>query len=248
MKPISPQQIYHENLFQPEDNARTRPVAEDDSAKRHIKMKKKMNRREFVRSAFVAAGSAVAVLMWENLSWAEKIFNQELMRKRVYAGFKGLADLPYFEMTDRGLLRLTVDGLAGGIDGHTHFALNGFTGPRPDLLRATPRTEYYLEPADKLSLNGYMNRNQTPADKRKMTKSTILQLMPIGSSATATHTIPNLLAEMDLLNIEKAVVFPIKYGYPIGDAMTECYMEEIEKSGKKNRFILCGSVKFLISA
>jgi hypothetical protein len=117
-------------------------------------------------------------------------------------------------MTERGLLRLTVDGLEGGIDGHTHFALNGLAGRRPDLRKATPRTEYYIEPDNRLSLNGYMNKNQTPADKQKMTKNTILQILPVGSAVTATHTIPNLLAEMDLLKIEKAVVFPIKYGYP----------------------------------
>ena len=206
-------------------------------------MKKNMNRREFVRSALVAAGSAAAVLSSSELSWAEKIFNQELMNKRIYSGFQGLTDLPYFEMTDRGLLRLTVDGLDGGIDGHTHFAMNMLAGLKPDLQRSTPKTEYYIEPDDKLSLNVYMNKNQTPADKQKMTKTTLLQMTPLGSSVTDTHTIPNLLAEMDLLRIEKAVVFPIKTGMPFGDEMTQWYLREIEKSGKKDRFIVCCSVK-----
>jgi len=169
--------------------------------------------------------------------------NQELIKKRIYSGFKGLADLPYFEMTDRGLLRLTLDGLEGGIDGHTHLALNCFAGLKPNLQRSTPRTEYYIEPDGKLSLNVYMNRNQTASDKQKMTKNTLLQMTPIGSSATKTHTIPNLLAEMDQLRIEKAVVFPIKSGFPFGDDMTEWYLSEIAKSGKKDRFIVCGSVK-----
>jgi predicted TIM-barrel fold metal-dependent hydrolase len=206
-------------------------------------MEKNMNRREFVRSALVAAGSAAAVLSLSELSWAEKIFNQELMNKRTYSGFQGLTDLPYFEMTDRGLLRLTVDGLDGGIDGHTHFAMNMLAGLKPDLQRSTPKTEYYIEPDDKLSLNVYMNKNQTPADKQKMTRTTLLQMTPLGSSVTDTHTIPNLLAEMDLLRIEKAVVFPIKTGMPFGDEMTQWYLSEIEKSGKKDRFIVCCSVK-----
>jgi hypothetical protein len=76
-----------------------------------------------------------------------------------------------------------------------------------------------------------------------MTRNTMLQMTPFGSSATETHTIPNLLAEMDLLRIEKAVVFPVKCGFPFGDTMTEWYIEEIKKSGKQNRFIICGSVK-----
>lgn len=206
-------------------------------------IKQNMNRREFVRSALVAAGSAAAVLSSRELSWAEKIFNQELMNKRIYSGFQGLTDLPYFEMTDRGLLRLTVDGLDGGIDGHTHFALNTLAGLKPDLQRSTPKTEYYIEPHDKLSLNIYMNKNQTPADRQKMTSTIIRQMTPLGSSVTDTHTIPNLLAEMDLLRIEKAVVFPIKYGLPFGDDMTQWYLSEIEKSGQKDRFIVCCSVK-----
>jgi hypothetical protein len=43
---------------------------------------------------------------------------------RLYAGYRELADLPYFEITERGLLKMTVDDLGSGIDGHTHFALN----------------------------------------------------------------------------------------------------------------------------
>lgn len=206
-------------------------------------MGKRMLRREFLKATYAAAGSIGVLLLHHKLSWAEKILNPVQMQKRVYEGFKGLTDLPYFEMTSRGLLRLTVDGLDGGIDGHTHFALNGFAGRKPNLLKAGTRTEYYIEPHNKLSLNGYMNSNQTPADKQKMTKTTMLQLLPFSNAVTSTHTIPNLLAEMDLLQIEKAVVFPIKFGFPVGDSMTEWYCDAIEKSGKKDRFIVCGSVK-----
>jgi predicted TIM-barrel fold metal-dependent hydrolase len=88
-----------------------------------------------------------------------------------------------------------------------------------------------------------MNRNQTPLDKRKMTRNTMLQMMPVRNIAAKTHTIPNLLAEMDLLNIDKAILLPIKSGFPFGDNMTEWYLSEIEKSGKKDRFIVCCSVK-----
>ncbi|MFO7963330.1 MAG: hypothetical protein R6U50_05365 [Desulfobacterales bacterium] len=158
------------------------------------------------------------------------------MKNKIYHGFKGLTDLSYFEMTDRGLLRLTLDNLEGGIDGHVHFALNGFTCLKPNLQRSTPKTEYYIESDCEMSLNVYMNKNQTSADKKKMTKTTLLQMTPIGSSVTKTHTIPNLLAEMDLLNIDKAVVFPIKSGLVLGDNMTEWYLSEIQKSGKLRRY------------
>jgi predicted TIM-barrel fold metal-dependent hydrolase len=70
-----------------------------------------------------------------------------------------------------------------------------------------------------------------------------MQLTPQGSAWTETHTIPNLIAEMDLLNIKRAAILPIVYGFPYGDDMTEWYMDSIEKSGHADRFIVCGGVK-----
>jgi len=58
-----------------------------------------------------------------------------------------------------------------------------------------------------------------------------------------THTIPDLLAEMDLLGIEKAVVLPIAYGLPFGDDMAEWHAHAIQESGREDRFIVLGTVK-----
>ena len=88
-----------------------------------------------------------------------------------------------------------------------------------------------------------MGQNQTESDIAEMTKSLLGTISPGGSAATETHTIPNLIEEIDLLGIEKTVIFPIAYGFPYGDDVTEWYLEAIEKSGKKDRFIICGSVK-----
>jgi predicted TIM-barrel fold metal-dependent hydrolase len=206
-------------------------------------MEKKWTRREFITMAGVATTGAVASLSWGGWSWAARALNRKLLEKRRYQGLRGLADLPYFEMTDRGLLRLTVDGLRGGIDGHTHFSLNALAGGEPDLLKSHPRTQYYLNPEVNASLDVYINQNNSKEDRRKMGGIVFRSIAPGGSSVTETHTIPNLLAEMDLLHIEKAVVFPIRYGLPFGDDMTEWYLEAIKKSGKQDRFIVCGSVK-----
>jgi predicted TIM-barrel fold metal-dependent hydrolase len=160
-----------------------------------------------------------------------------------YAGIRGLAELPYFEMTDDGLLRLTVDGLNSGVDGHTHFAINALDGPKPDLLKRYPETKYYLDIKSPILMNNYMGQNNTEQDLSNMTMSMLSSITPEGSVFTNTHTIPNLIAEMDLLNIDKTVVLPIAYGFPYGDDITEWYMDAIERSGKKDRFIICGSVK-----
>ena len=72
--------------------------------------------------------------------------NKKDLSQMTFAGLRRLADLPYFEIADNGLLRLTVDGLDKGIDGHTHLALNALAGPKPDLLAKPGQTKYYIGP------------------------------------------------------------------------------------------------------
>lgn len=163
--------------------------------------------------------------------------------QRTFAGWRRLAELPYFELEDNGLLRLTVDGLEKGIDGHTHLCLNALAAPKPDLLARPGPTKYYISPDTPLSMNKYMGQNQTEADIADMTGNLIGSISPGGSEATETHTIPTLIEEIDLLKIEKTVLFPIAFGLPYGDDLTEYYLDALERSGQKDRFILCGSVK-----
>jgi uncharacterized protein len=164
-------------------------------------------------------------------------------KTRKYTGIRGLAELPYFEYTDSGLLRLTVDDLQGGIDAHVHFALNAASGPKPDLLKRHSGTKYYFDVNNTYSLNNFISENQTPQGLQNMVVSMFEMLLPSGSPYTETHTLANLIAEMDLLNIEKAVVLPVAFGFPYGDDVSEWYMDAIERSGMKERFIICGSVK-----
>ena len=165
------------------------------------------------------------------------------MESRKYAGVKGLAELPYFEMTERDLLRLVYDDIGPGIDGHVHFATNALAGPKPDLLASHPTTRYYLDRDNTISLENYMGQNNTEQDVINMSASLWASLTPEGSAWTKTHTIPNLIAEMDLLNIEKSVVLPLAFGFPYGDDMTEWYIDAINRSDYKDRFIICGGIK-----
>ncbi len=191
----------------------------------------------------IATTGAAASLVCERLSMAANVLKQKIFKQKVYQGLRGLAEYPYFEMTDKGLLRLTVDGLEGGIDGHTHLALNGFAGGKPDLLKVHPQTRYYLPPDIKTSLYLYANQNAGAEEKKAMGRAMMKSYFLGGSDLTDTHTIPNLLAEMDLLGIEKAVMLPIHSGWLFNDNMTERYIAAIENSGRQDRFILCGSVK-----
>jgi hypothetical protein len=165
------------------------------------------------------------------------------LESRKYSGMRALAELPYFELTGDGLLRLKLDDLGPGIDGHTHFAGNSLAGPKPDLSIRHPATKYYLATDSPFLMTNYMGQNDSEQDVANIMQNLLGMLTPEGSPFAKTHTIPNLIAEMDLLGIEKAVVLPISYGMPYGDDMTEWYADAIEKSGKASRFILCGAVK-----
>lgn len=208
-------------------------------------MKNRWTRREVIKTAGVLSAGAVFNHVLQGRLWAKENTDMSIFKKKIYEGMQGLAQYPFFELTDSGRLRLTVDDLEGGIDGHTHFALNSLAGGSPDLLQEHSQTLYYLPPDIKSSLYVYANQNASEEEKKAMGGVVMKTLLPGGTAVTDTHTIPNLLMEMDLLNIEKAVVLPICCGWPFGfgDDMTERYMEAIKTSGKEDRFILCGSVK-----
>jgi uncharacterized protein len=206
-------------------------------------MERMWNRREIIKTSGIVAAGAALACTWGKWSLAATALNQDIFKQKAYLGLRGLAKYPFFEMTDNGLLRLTVDGMHGGIDGHTHLALNSFAGGEPDLLKSYPHTQYYLPPDIKTSLYVYANQNNSQEDKKAMGRIIMKSVLLGGSAVTDTHTIPNLLLEMDLLGIEKAVMLPVHCGWPFNDDMTERYIEAIHRSGKQDRFILCGSVK-----
>jgi len=208
-----------------------------------MKVVRKWNRREIIKTAGVAAAGVALSCIRGKWSLAATVFNQAIFKQKAYMGLRGLAEYPFFEMTDKGLLRLTVDGMQGGIDGHTHLALNSFVGGEPDLLKPYPKTQYYLPPDIKTSLYVYANQNNSQEEKKAMGSVLMKSVLLGGSKVTDTHTIPNLLLEMDLLGIEKAVMLPVHCGWPFNDDMTERYIEAIHLSGKQDRFIICGSVK-----
>ena len=206
-------------------------------------MKDNWTRRKIIKTAGMAAAGVALLSTPIGKLMAAAESRSELFKRKIYNGLRGLAEYPFFEMTDDGLLRLTVDSLERGIDGHTHFSLNSLAGGEPDLLQSYPKTRYYLPPDIKSSLYVYANQNADQAARKEMTNIMLRTVLPLDSPITDSHTIPNLLREMDLLGIEKSVVFPVQCGWLFGDNMTERYLDAVNRSGKAERFIICGSVK-----
>jgi predicted TIM-barrel fold metal-dependent hydrolase len=162
-----------------------------------------------------------------------------------FQGYRGLAQLPYFELDAQGQLRLRIE-VPPVIDCHTHLGWSQMLAPQVDLLHRAPRTQYYLDcdqqqPPCALDLDVYVNANFTDAMHRELSHEVISSLL-IGSKAAATHTIPNLLAEMDAVGVGKAAVLPIAAGLPFDSDPTLHVLDAIHAAGVADRLIPFASV------
>ena len=150
-----------------------------------------------------------------------------------YRGYRGLAELPWFELDSAGQLRCVADDLPPAIDIHCHLGMSLLLAPEVDLHARTDRVRHLLdcdarEPGCELDLDVYINANFSEDDLRALRKGAVAQLT-WGSAAAATQTIPNLLDEMDATRVGEAMILPIAFGLPFGDDLSERWMAAIEK-------------------
>ena len=163
-----------------------------------------------------------------------------------FRGYRGLAELPYFELDPAGTLRCTVDDLPEIVDIHAHLGMSLFLAPELDLEVRTPRVRHYLDcdgttPGCAFDLDVYANANFSDAGLRALRWSVVAQLL-WGSRVAATHTVPNLLAEMDAVRIAQAVILPIAFGLPFGDELYERWRGAITRAGARGRLLMGASV------
>ncbi len=163
-----------------------------------------------------------------------------------FRGYRGLAELPYFELDGSGQLRLTVEGLPSAFDFHAHLGMNLLFAPSIDLLQRTPRIQYLLDcdrdnPGCELDLDVYINSAFSEAMHDEL-ESEIKDQLFFGSAAAATHTIPNLVDELDRVGFGQAAVLPIALGLPFGDSLTEAWLDAIGRSERQDRLVPFASV------
>jgi predicted TIM-barrel fold metal-dependent hydrolase len=163
-----------------------------------------------------------------------------------YRGYRGLAELPWFEIDSAGQLRCVADDLPPAIDIHCHFGMSLFLAPEVDLQARTARVQHLLdcdaqEPGCELDLDVYINANFNEDDLWELRKGAVAQLL-WGSAAARTQTIPNLLAEMDATQVGEALILPIAFGLPLGDDLCERWMAAIDEAGAGERLIRAASV------
>lgn len=159
--------------------------------------------------------------------------------KQVYQGYRGLAELPWFELDSNGKLICTDESVPHAIDIHCHFGMSVLLAPEIDLNTSTQRVRHLLDcdgtnPGCELDLDVYINGNFDEDALSQLRWTTIAQGL-WGSKFAETQTIPNLLAEMDAMRVQQAMILPIKMGFPFGDSQTERWREAIDRAGAGRR-------------
>jgi len=157
-----------------------------------------------------------------------------------FRGYTGLAELPEFGLDEAGELVLAKRGVPRAIDIHAHLGVGVFLAPRVDLLQRTERVRHFLDDPEVLDLDVYMNDNFTPEARRRLTREQLRQLV-LGSEFAATHTAPNLVAELDRMGFERACVLPIALGLP-GTDLTEDWIGTLAGTPLAERLVLGASV------
>jgi uncharacterized protein len=161
-----------------------------------------------------------------------------------YAGYAGLAQLPYFDLDPSGRLRLAVSDLPPAIDMHAHLAIGAFLAPRVDLQKQSDEVRYFLScPADRctLDLESYLNEHFSDAGRWMLRVDTLRQLLD-GGWAAKTHTIPNLIDEMDRCGIAQSAALPFVLGVPFRDDLADWWMDEINAARASARILAFASV------
>jgi predicted TIM-barrel fold metal-dependent hydrolase len=159
-------------------------------------------------------------------------------------GYKGLAELPFFEIQD-GRLKVVVQDLPASIDFHTHLGM--VAGPATiDYLWETPEVHYLIDcdgtdPPCTFDMTDYVNGIATEEMLAQMEREVLIGGL-FGKGSIQTHTLPNLAAEMDDMKFDKAVLLPIAMNLLKPDDMTERWKDAVDKSEFKERFIVLCSV------
>lgn len=225
-----------------------------------------LKRREFLSSIGVLIGGASAGLTLSSCSRPDPDRYSEadiaLLEKQIeteraqsgqgpfgiqrFKGYRGLSELPWFELDNAGTLRCVDESIPKAIDMHCHFGMSVLFKPDLDLQARTDRVQHLLDcdgtdPGCDLDLDIYINGNFTESDLSQLRMDSVAQGL-WGSASSRTQTIPNLVDEMDATRVESAVILPIAFGFPFGDDQTEAWHSAIRESNHSDRFIKGASV------
>lgn len=207
-------------------------------------MTKQLDRRSLLRAgAGLGAGAALAAC---TPPWHDPILDRTLPREHGdFAGYRGMAETPWLRQSDDGRLHLTPDTwaeLPWGVDFHAHLGMSFLFSPPVDLQHEAEQTLYLMD-CDahddcRMAMDDYLNKIATPAMLAQMEKRLTGQAWFGGSAAARTHTIPNLIREMDAMKIRHAVLLAVAPRLPFRNNPTEAWLEGVQASPHRDRLIV----------
>ena len=227
--------------------------------------KTSMDRRGFLRSTGLSLGSLGSMALTGCDSPPEERYSQTdidgLTTQRQieeqtkgkgpyglhqYQGYRGLAELPWFDLNKKAELICVDETVPRAIDMHCHLGMSMLFKPDLDLLARTDRVMHLLDcdgsdPGCLLDLDIYINGNFSEAALDELQQNTLAQAL-WGSRFAKTQTLPNLLAEMDSMRVQTTLLLPIKLGLPFGDTLFEDWHSALSTFGDAERFHLGASV------
>ena len=157
------------------------------------------------------------------------------MSAHIFENLLDLSRLPWFAVRG-GRLVVSESSVGPVIDMHSHIALAYVLPMRVDLYRATPYTEHYLPACCSIDFEVYQNKNFTPVALSALKRDLTLGSLRRGGMR-ATHTVPNLVREMDELGIVHSVLLPIELPYISSNAT-----HALEAARREPKIISFGSV------
>jgi predicted TIM-barrel fold metal-dependent hydrolase len=153
------------------------------------------------------------------------------MTDTVFAHVNDLARLPWFGLNEQDRLIVTDKSVGPVIDMHTHLALAFVLPMQHSLHKLHPETQHYMPSCCRFDLDVYSNKNMTEEHLQTLKKDLVLGGITGLTPQRKTHTIPNLVREMDELGVVKSVILAIDF--QTGLSKNWHYAAEAAKSNEK---------------
>ncbi|MBC7542224.1 MAG: amidohydrolase family protein [Candidatus Sericytochromatia bacterium] len=131
------------------------------------------------------------------------------MSETVFTKVEDLARLPWFGLNEAGRITVTDPSVGPVIDMHTHLALAFIMPMQHSLHRSSAETQHYMPSCCSFDLDVYANKNMTHNHLKSLKRDLVIGGITGLTPMRKTHTIPNLVREMDDLNVVKSVILAI---------------------------------------
>lgn len=134
--------------------------------------------------------------------------NSDISNK--FSGCDELTGLPYYYKDSSGVLRLKKDEIGEVIDFHTHLGMTFLFGSRINLSLETPKVDLFFPYDNPFDLSHYTAEDYTKEAQKKTTNECLRSIYS-ATGYMSTHTVPNILRDMDRIGVTHAVLHAIDW-------------------------------------